>query len=375
MNEDFSIPSDIAPITTMDRGGSSEFPYTLQRAKGGGAGSQYSMSIIVESLLDLLLSFYEQNDHRRSELLGLIWESLVKVFPCSNSVQSPGILHLRGQYQNVFKRLIKISQSKLGFKEPLRIDSNGLSLHDDISHLSRCHSEFDELEYLAKGGFGSVFKVRNKLDHQEYAIKKILLKCDKDWKNFSEVTKEVIMLAKLSHPNIVSYKTAWIEPTSIIDHSLPRKKEDEETSSSVNFSFSEQTYTEESQSIVFQENSPSSQKNPGFLSCVTETSLSFSSNQNTHDFEDNKNFFLPSSCLKMGAVLYLQMELCEKTLRERMNTRASSGVFLDSKVNTHIFTQILEGVSYIHSQGIIPRGLKPKDIFICNKDNIVRFKN
>lgn len=41
---------------------------------------------------------------------------------------------------------------------------------------SRYHTEFEELEYIAKGGFGRVFKVRNKLDGSDYAIKKIFLR-------------------------------------------------------------------------------------------------------------------------------------------------------------------------------------------------------
>jgi serine/threonine protein kinase len=38
---------------------------------------------------------------------------------------------------------------------------------------SRYSSEFETVGYINKGGFGEVFKVKNKLDGQEYAIKKI----------------------------------------------------------------------------------------------------------------------------------------------------------------------------------------------------------
>lgn len=42
---------------------------------------------------------------------------------------------------------------------------------------SRYKKEFEELEFLGKGGFGAVYRARNRLDGQEYAIKKIKLRC------------------------------------------------------------------------------------------------------------------------------------------------------------------------------------------------------
>lgn len=40
---------------------------------------------------------------------------------------------------------------------------------------SRFKEEFEEIDELGKGGFGSVYEVRNKLDGRRYAIKKIQL--------------------------------------------------------------------------------------------------------------------------------------------------------------------------------------------------------
>ncbi|XP_040567680.1 eukaryotic translation initiation factor 2-alpha kinase 1 isoform X1 [Lepeophtheirus salmonis] len=377
MSEDFTIPSDIMPISTMEREPLTSSLRQTMSIRGGNP----SMSVIIQSLLDLLLSCYEQNDARRSKLLELMWESMIKVFPCSNSVNSPAFMQLRGQYQMVFKKLIKISQKKLGYSSALSLD---IKLDSDYTHLSRYRSEFEEIEYLAKGGFGSVFRVRNKLDHFEYAIKKILLKCDKDWTHFTEVTKEVIMLAKLTHPNIVNYKTAWIEPTSIIESSVPKESHSESESflSDFTFSISDKSTTNTSQSILFEENSQSNQMNK-VIQINHQSSqkiLPFSTDNESNSYTDNQpvssntkslqsTSLLPSSCLKMGAILYLQMELCEITLRGWMDNRASSSLsVLDSKVNTQIFTQILEGVSYIHSQGIIHRDLKPRNIFIRNRD-------
>jgi hypothetical protein len=79
---------------------------------------------------------------------------------------------------------------------------------------SRYREEFDELERLGRGGFGSVWKVRNKLDGCVYAIKRIrfhfrgaMVGCTLNRK----LHREVKTLAQLDHPNIVRYHIAWIE--------------------------------------------------------------------------------------------------------------------------------------------------------------------
>ena len=77
---------------------------------------------------------------------------------------------------------------------------------------SRYTSEFTQGEPLGRGGFGTVFRVKNNLDEREYAIKKIkiLSQISVDGKvtkrysqKFHRVLREVKSLALLDHPNIV----------------------------------------------------------------------------------------------------------------------------------------------------------------------------
>lgn len=82
---------------------------------------------------------------------------------------------------------------------------------DKLFHVSRYENEYEELEFLAKGGFGKVYKVRNKLDGIEYAVKKLVIKYA-NTEVISKIIREVTTLAKLNHPHILCYKTAWLEP-------------------------------------------------------------------------------------------------------------------------------------------------------------------
>ncbi|KAL2916204.1 hypothetical protein HK105_204295 [Polyrhizophydium stewartii] len=114
---------------------------------------------------------------------------------------------------------------------------------------SRYRTEFEELERLGRGGFGVVYRARNLLDGQDYAIKKVKLNCSSDSsgdiiaaieqdslasaagsgampssvrghnrklsQSDNRLLREVKTFAFLSnHPNVVRYYNAWIEPAS-----------------------------------------------------------------------------------------------------------------------------------------------------------------
>lgn len=79
--------------------------------------------------------------------------------------------------------------------------------------LARFQNEFEVLAQLGRGSFGSVFHVRNRLDGMDYAVKEIRFQESLHDPAFRDkVLREVRALARLTHPNITRYYTAWIEP-------------------------------------------------------------------------------------------------------------------------------------------------------------------
>lgn len=79
----------------------------------------------------------------------------------------------------------------------------------------RFETEFEKLDKIGRGGFASVYKVRNILDNSYYAIKKIKISIDKKnkdlQKEISSVLQEIRYLAKFKCDFVVTYNHSWVE--------------------------------------------------------------------------------------------------------------------------------------------------------------------
>ena len=103
--------------------------------------------------------------------------------------------------------------------------------HTSVS-LSRYAKDFAEDGRLGRGGFGEVFRARNKVDGQPYAIKKVKARSKAA---LDPVLSEVTVLSRLNHPNVVRFFTSWIEDAvSMENPDLSGSSEDEYTSSLTN---------------------------------------------------------------------------------------------------------------------------------------------
>eukprot|EP00340_Litonotus_pictus_P010316 CAMPEP_0170518272 /NCGR_PEP_ID=MMETSP0209-20121228/3994_1 /TAXON_ID=665100 ORGANISM="Litonotus pictus, Strain P1" /NCGR_SAMPLE_ID=MMETSP0209 /ASSEMBLY_ACC=CAM_ASM_000301 /LENGTH=993 /DNA_ID=CAMNT_0010803759 /DNA_START=613 /DNA_END=3591 /DNA_ORIENTATION=+ len=100
-------------------------------------------------------------------------------------------------------------------KDIIDVNEN-VPILDKIRHLSlskeysRFKDDFNIEEIVGRGGGGVVYKVKNKYDGMFYAIKKIKFNT-KNFENAKKLIKEVMLLSRLHHHNIVRYYQAWIE--------------------------------------------------------------------------------------------------------------------------------------------------------------------
>ncbi|XP_078720159.1 eukaryotic translation initiation factor 2-alpha kinase 1 isoform X1 [Lampetra fluviatilis] len=183
-------------------------------------GLRHSVSnqLLLVTLLEHLCSLYERDPINKQALFHAIGAHLIQLKLVSPSSFCDEFATVRNQYSKALCDLLRSGSSHLHtelslFPEdcprPLALPSRQKeqAFH---THTSRYLSEFEEVCRLGRGGYGQVFKVRNKLDRQLYAVKKVLIKGSGE-SICKKVLREVKLLAGLQHLSIVGYHGAWLE--------------------------------------------------------------------------------------------------------------------------------------------------------------------
>ncbi|KAG5330394.1 E2AK1 kinase, partial [Acromyrmex charruanus] len=167
-----------------------------------------STGILIESLLRQLCNLLEEDKVRRNQLYHAICDKLHQLQLINDTYNTPEFEILRGQYQHALYHMLTVARGELESENALSI-----SIPRFITPKFRYRDEFREICFIARGGFGEVYKAQHRLDGIEYAIKKIVMPID-HIETIKQQLNEVWTLAKLKHTNIVSYNAAWMEPLS-----------------------------------------------------------------------------------------------------------------------------------------------------------------
>ena len=205
-------------------------------------------------------------------------------------------------YEKIFLKKLE-SLNILNIPINYREKNNILSqfIQDEFSNIIHKKTTSTQLqEFISKGEDTTIFKMYNQLDGCIYAIKKML------WNACShEKLKEIKLMAKLHHPNIVRYHTAWIES---------------------DLSFSNQntnTIHPVSKDIIIER-------------------------EREHKLVDKK----------IDKYIMVQMELCQYNLKEHLELNGKITV----KEKLDICCQIAKGLRYIHEKQVVHMDIKPENV-------------
>uniref|UniRef100_A0A8C4QKR6 Eukaryotic translation initiation factor 2-alpha kinase 1 n=1 Tax=Eptatretus burgeri TaxID=7764 RepID=A0A8C4QKR6_EPTBU len=177
---------------------------------------EYTISnqLLLVTLLEHLCCLYESNPQRSRHLFLAIARRLARMGLISPSSFLDEFGSVRLQFNKALCEFMRSANNQFedflsdGILRPISL----LRQKGQLLQLqtSRYHSEFEEICCLGRGGYGQVFKARNKLDGQFYAMKKVLIK-DPSENMCTKVLREVKVLASLQHRNVVRYHSAWLQ--------------------------------------------------------------------------------------------------------------------------------------------------------------------
>ncbi|NWR32906.1 E2AK1 kinase, partial [Tachuris rubrigastra] len=423
----------------------SDVPAELRVANGSQKFVKFTSTIqnqlLLASLLEHLCHMYTHNPVHSRCLFRILRQAFTRTGLLSPFAFCDEFSTVRLQHNRAITELMKAANQQI---------LNGLFLTREKevhfeAQTSRYMNEFEEVARLGKGGYGKVFKVRNKLDGQFYAIKKIKIK-KATRRDCMKVLREVKVLAGLQHPSIVGYHTAWMEQVQTVH---PKGKYSILCNSCLHLTTSELDHchiqsVESGSSIIFadltsQEKSCDSTglRNVGSESvqntderndfansnskeCVKPKKCEFSielpeesvnnvssmstdvknhSTRGPHSSLDADASTDSQSCteecskndvalcgdleVEYHLLLYIQMQLCELSLwdwivdrNKRCNKRteenSSPYQLVDVPWTMKIFQELVEGVCYIHSMGVMHRDIKPRNIFLHGSDHQVK---
>ncbi|XP_045557784.1 protein kinase containing Z-DNA binding domains isoform X3 [Salmo salar] len=275
-------------------------------------------------------------------------------------------LQSSGKAEKLGEKVWKMNDEASCGGELIEYQSDYQDISIRLTESSRFSKDFKLLSVLGAGGFGCVIKAQHKLDGETYAVKIVknmgqsrqqMAHRQQSWGqicrdrlaetgSLREANREVKALATLEHSSIVRYYTTWPEDANWVDGGYS-------TESSV-------------LSEISEDSDNYSDQGDGSTHVTKQSDLDLSETAS----EDQANHSMTDSSSRNGdwPCLFIQMEFCDGgTLKDWISI--NKGRTKDKALG--IFQQLVCGVEYIHSEGLIHRDLKPENI-LFGSDGMVK---
>lgn len=160
-------------------------------------------SILIIVLLEIIFK-------KNKNILSTIFNFLLQKKIIDNKIISDSFIDIKN---NLYITLETLIQTNL-----YNIEESNL-INQPIKYITKYYNNYNEINIIGQGNFGSVYKVFHRFEKKFYAIKKIFITEDLIKENY-DIFKEVQIYSSITHPNIVKYYCSWldIDINSIIDY-------------------------------------------------------------------------------------------------------------------------------------------------------------
>lgn len=211
--DDFCVFMDTSGVCRVSDFAIMPYMYYLNGATLVKEGDLPALGSLIESLVQLpssdMIDFIDQCKSERT-------------LTASDLLEHPFLLPERARLHNDSLQ-IAVPEKRVSELAP----SPAIVAMNDKSRLD---AEFEVMTWLGEGAYGDVLKVKNNLDNRQYAIKRIPL-TSRSRQIFKKMTREVELLSRLNHENVVRYFNSWIEwctAASLKKHGMPGSDDEDD---------------------------------------------------------------------------------------------------------------------------------------------------
>ncbi len=93
---------------------------------------------------------------------------------------------------------------------PILSEYNESPVGFKTKYINKYRNNFNQLNLIGRGGYGSVYKAYHKFEKKFYAVKKIFIVQDLLSEGY-DIFNEIQLYSELNHTNIVRYYTSWVD--------------------------------------------------------------------------------------------------------------------------------------------------------------------